>query len=379
MPDDDGLSDAERIAIGLDPLQGDHLYDRDDLWRILERLGCEQSDSLPTTVWDHVNWSCPVDECDGRLGLIDTRMRGLPANLDDLDDSVPDESKAYLRLAEAQTPTEPLVACAECGNAYEGNFRRLRSSDEGNLPEPRIEKTIDPASRVASLLLSASGNSDTLEITINTDDGRVIIDGADEVISHLNRKISPSSDSGDTNSDDETSSNDDTVVKVNERVENEWVKETTSFDRVITVMRRAYEPQTVETIADRANTAVLVTQMYLNHLLKVGYVEEITDSQQNEVKYKRSELSLALEQARNLLTEGDADLIEERISEMQEELQEYRERFGVKSPEDAEMMDDVNHETLREWQTTRRNLGFAKAALALNDMNNHPNFESDES
>ena len=64
MPDDGTRTDAERIAIGLDPLQDERLYDLDDLWRVLERLGHDRSDTIPTTVWDYVDWTCPLDDCD---------------------------------------------------------------------------------------------------------------------------------------------------------------------------------------------------------------------------------------------------------------------------------------------------------------------------
>jgi hypothetical protein len=43
----DNLSDAERIVIGLDPVQDEQLYDLDDLWRVFRRLGHDPSDNIP--------------------------------------------------------------------------------------------------------------------------------------------------------------------------------------------------------------------------------------------------------------------------------------------------------------------------------------------
>lgn len=142
MPDDETRTDAERIAIGLDPLQDERLYDLDDLWRVLERLGHERSNTIPTTVWDYTDWTCPLDDCDGELELVDTRVRGLPADADDLDESVDrNDSELYLRLSEAQSPTVPVVACYECKSVFEASFRRLRDPEEERLPEPRIVET----------------------------------------------------------------------------------------------------------------------------------------------------------------------------------------------------------------------------------------------
>lgn len=142
MTSEDDTTDTERIAIGLDPLQDERLYDLDDLWRVLERLGHERSDTIPTTVWDYVDWACPLDDCHGGLGPVDTRMHGLPADPAELDESVDrDDSELYLQLSEAQSPTVPLVVCNTCKSVFEANFRRLRDPEEERLPDPRIVET----------------------------------------------------------------------------------------------------------------------------------------------------------------------------------------------------------------------------------------------
>lgn len=142
MTREDDRTDEERIALGLDPLQGERLYDLDDLRRVLERLGHDPGDRIPTTVWDYVDWPCPLDDCNGGLEPVDTRVRGLPADADDLDESVDrDDPELYLRLSEAQSPTVPVVVCYECGAAFEASFRRLRDPAEDRFPEPRIVET----------------------------------------------------------------------------------------------------------------------------------------------------------------------------------------------------------------------------------------------
>ena len=102
MTRDEAISDAELIKLGLDPLQDERLSDTDDLWRILKRLGHERDEDVPTTVWDNATWTCPLDGCNGFLGLVDTRVRGLPADPQDLDESVnTDDTDLYLRMRKA--------------------------------------------------------------------------------------------------------------------------------------------------------------------------------------------------------------------------------------------------------------------------------------
>lgn len=142
MTADNNHSDAERIAVGLDPVQGEQLDDIDDVWRVLRRLGHKPGDSIPTTVWDFVDWSCPLDDCNGGVEPVDTRMYELPANTDDLDESIdPDDPQLHLRLNTARSPTVPLVTCYKCGSVFKITFRRLPEPEERRLPKPCIVET----------------------------------------------------------------------------------------------------------------------------------------------------------------------------------------------------------------------------------------------
>ncbi|MGQ4557322.1 DUF433 domain-containing protein [Halobellus sp. GM3] len=144
MTSDEAFTDAERIELGLNPLQDDRLSDTDDLWRMLARLGHESGDNIPTTVWDHAVWTCPQDDCDGLLSLIDTRVRGLPADPADLDESVDtDDADLYQRISNAQSSTVPVVTCSNCNSVFEATFRRVIDPIESGLPEPRIVETPD--------------------------------------------------------------------------------------------------------------------------------------------------------------------------------------------------------------------------------------------
>lgn len=163
-------------------------------------------------------------------------------------------------------------------------------------------------------------------------------------------------------------SGDDSGEDVNARVTAEWVEETTPFERVRTVMKRTYEPQSATETADRAQTTPTTARKHLKQLVDSGFVEQTSTPHQEATLYRRSNESLVLEQARNILDEVGTDELVSRIAAMQADVRTYREQFDAESPEDAVLEDrGLDRETLRDWQTTRRNLGIAKAALALDE------------
>jgi predicted ArsR family transcriptional regulator len=153
---------------------------------------------------------------------------------------------------------------------------------------------------------------------------------------------------------------------VNEVVEAEWSDETTPFDRVRTVMKRTYEPQSADEVADRARTTPTTARKHLRQLEESGFVEIVSRERREAALYQRSNESLVLEQAHDILDHVGREELVSRITEMNDKIHEYRAELSVESPEDAALMDaDIDQSTLHDWETTRRNLGFAKVALAL--------------
>ena len=154
-------------------------------------------------------------------------------------------------------------------------------------------------------------------------------------------------------------------MDVNEQVEAEWIEETMPGERVRSVIKHTYVPESVRYISDRARTSEETAHKHLLHLVEDGFVEE-TDDPERGTMYRRSPESLVLEQARDIRDRVDADTLVARVAEMQERIREYREETGADTPEDVALQDQLlDKETLRDWQTTRRNLAFARVALAL--------------
>jgi len=160
----------------------------------------------------------------------------------------------------------------------------------------------------------------------------------------------------------------DPAIDVNERVTEEWVKETTPGERVHTVMKRTYEPQTVATIAERAQTTPTTARKHLRTLVEDGFVDEITFDDDRGSWYKRANRSVVLERAHRLLNEVDEETLTARVTEMRETVREFEDRTNAESPEAAVINGaTLDSAEITKWQTTRRNLKLARAALALAD------------
>jgi DNA-binding transcriptional ArsR family regulator len=158
---------------------------------------------------------------------------------------------------------------------------------------------------------------------------------------------------------------------VNDVVVEEWVEETTPFERVYEIICRTYDPTSASQIADRARVSSTTARKHLRTLVDAG---EVTTAQEGQTMlYRRSETGIVTEHAQSLLAERTPEEIASGIAEMKTQIQEWRDEHGVDSPEelarelDIEDADSDCGALLREWQTTRRNLALAQATLAIGE------------
>lgn len=153
---------------------------------------------------------------------------------------------------------------------------------------------------------------------------------------------------------------------INEAVRADWEAKTSTFERVQTVMKRTYEPQSADEIASRALTTPTTARKYLGFLLEDGFVTATSEPVRSATLYRRSAESIVMEQGRDILSELDIEELADRITDLQAEIQEYREEAGADSPEDAALEGvEIDPETFQAWRTTRRNLDVAKSAWAI--------------
>ena len=158
---------------------------------------------------------------------------------------------------------------------------------------------------------------------------------------------------------------------VNDVVEEEWIEETTTFERVYEVISRVYDPTSAGRIADCARVSQTTAR---KHLLTLESAGEVTTSQDGQTThYRRSETAIVTEHAQSLLAERTPEEIASGIAEMKSQIQTWREEYGIDSPEefarkiDIDDADSDHGAILTEWQTTRRNLALAEATLAIGE------------
>ena len=164
---------------------------------------------------------------------------------------------------------------------------------------------------------------------------------------------------------------------VNEAAGDDWEAETTPFERVREVISRTYTPLSADTVAEEARTSPKTARKHLNALTDEGFVVTTTGETRGTY-YRRSPESLVVEQAADILSHVPTDELRERISEMHERISDFQVEYGVESPEELVVartnralseatsdQEDLDADAIREWQTTRRNLAFANAALSI--------------
>jgi predicted ArsR family transcriptional regulator len=157
-------------------------------------------------------------------------------------------------------------------------------------------------------------------------------------------------------------------VDVNDRVTEEWTADTTPGERVRTVMKRTYDPQSVAKIAERALTSETTARKHLGVLVEDGFVEAVSRPDERGTWYRRTPRSVVLERAGQLLDDVDAETLAARVTELRETVQKFEAETGAETPRAAVVDDaDLDAEAMTEWRTARRNLKLARAALALAD------------
>ena len=178
---------------------------------------------------------------------------------------------------------------------------------------------------------------------------------------------------------------------VDEAVGAEWEDETTPYERVREIISRAYTPVSADAVADTARTSPKTARKHLNALADEGFVTTGT-GENGGTTYRRSPESLVVEQAADILEHVSTDELVARVSDMRERISDFQAEYGAESPEAllvertnqtlseaASNHEDVDPETIREWQTTRRNLAFANAALSISNAERYVGDESQSS
>ena len=146
------------------------------------------------------------------------------------------------------------------------------------------------------------------------------------------------------------------------------MESTTARERIKEIHEETTTFSKVSTIADRARVSEPTTRKYLNELVE----EEIGTTEQDgrTTLYKRDQGRLVDRRIEELRTACSHQELVEAIQDMKESIAEFRETYDVESPEDLVIElepGDEGWSDVGQWQSTRRNLAIAKAAIQVDE------------
>ncbi|MBX0297897.1 helix-turn-helix domain-containing protein [Haloarcula nitratireducens] len=156
---------------------------------------------------------------------------------------------------------------------------------------------------------------------------------------------------------------------VNEATIEEWKADTTTFERVRSIIDVTTEPQPVSTIADRAHVSEPTVRKHLTALAETGRVKTVnTDS---GTQYMRAPQMLAMRRISAIHREHTKNEIRDAIQNLKEELSDFREQYDVTDVNELTLeLDpgDDGWQDITRWQQIEQNLEIAQAALSLYDF-----------
>lgn len=158
------------------------------------------------------------------------------------------------------------------------------------------------------------------------------------------------------------------MTDVNERAKEAWIEETTSRERIKTVLTETTEYATAADIAERALTSEPTTRKYLDELVEEGLGEATQDGR--TTLYKRDEGRRIDDRIEELRTTTTRTELIDGIRELKARVQEFRETYGVEGPEELAIELDAGDDgwaDVGRWRATRQNLAIAQAALQVEE------------
>lgn len=156
---------------------------------------------------------------------------------------------------------------------------------------------------------------------------------------------------------------------VNEAAVEEWKQETTTRERIRSVVQRIQEPTPASAIADRARASEPVVRDTLADLADLGLVETLETGQ--GTLYKRNDQMYIYRQVIKLQETYDEAELLAKLQDLKETVNTLREKHGVESPTElAQELDPDDADGWEDhtvWQTAQKNLYLAKAAISFYD------------
>lgn len=156
---------------------------------------------------------------------------------------------------------------------------------------------------------------------------------------------------------------------LNDAVLEEWVTETTPFERVREVLVATTSFQYASEIAERAQVSEPSARKHLTTLAESGLASTETTGQ--GTRFKRSAESMAMQRIKELHTTLSRAELVDGIQDLKTQIQSYQDDYGVTDPDDLALElgpEDDGWDEISRWRALEENLDVAQAALALYDF-----------
>lgn len=156
---------------------------------------------------------------------------------------------------------------------------------------------------------------------------------------------------------------------VNEAAVEEWKQDTTTRERIRSVVQRIHEPTSVASIAECARASEPVVRDTLADLAEMGLVE--TQETGQGTLYKRNDQMYIYRQVIELQNQYDENELVAQLQDLKDTVNTFRDKYGVESPtelsQELEPDNTAGWDDHTAWQTAQKNLYLAKAALSFYD------------
>ena len=156
---------------------------------------------------------------------------------------------------------------------------------------------------------------------------------------------------------------------VNQAAIEDWKAETTTRERIRTVVQRIQDPTSAAAIAEQAHASEPVVRDALADLVDLGVVETLETTQ--GTLYKRNDHMYIYQQVVKLHEAYDEDELVTELQSLKETVNTWRDKHNVESPTELaqklEPDDTDGWEDHTAWQTAEQNLYLTKVAISFYD------------
>lgn len=157
---------------------------------------------------------------------------------------------------------------------------------------------------------------------------------------------------------------------VNEAVVDEWVAETTPFERVREVLLSTTEPGYAKDLAERARVSEPTARKHLGILATAGVAETVETGR--GTRYRRSRQTVAVQRISEIHASLSREELADGIRDLRERIRGYQDEYDATDPDDLALQlegeADAEWTAVTEWRGIEKDLRVAQAALALYDF-----------